>query len=275
MCIRDRLYTYMETAEIEKWLTVRGATLDHYHESLLRFIRTKFSEKIIYPRIDLYGIVANRINTVDKDAKNPFGSGLCSQLIKAYNEDIRETLGVLKKFLELNEPGKTKEYSSSDYLEQYFNMSIPRVLIRQHVFPNIFLDSRSAQFPIEKDVFLLLHVKHTVDDKFVAALSQYYTATLKVLRRTKGKNLYGEETVTISRAEIDGCIEKFMNHQMLEKRAEDCFSITSKGHVFYRLIFSPSYLKECKEDVEYYGEKKYFPYWDFVSINPDFGTEIL
>lgn len=267
------LYSYMETASIEKWLTIRGATLDHYSESLLRFIKSKFSDKIPFPRVDLFGIVDMRIKAISRRAKNPFGKELCSQLVKVFNEDIREALGSLLKFLEINKPGKTQEYVSSEWIEKYLLINFSKVLVRQRVFPNIFLHSRHAHYPLEKDIFSLLVVKPTVDNDFKRIIEHYYTNTINSLRKTKP--FYGRDRVSLSEMEITGALQTLLNHQLIEQQYEKCFTITPKGRVFFKILNEPLYSKECIEELKNSGDLKYDPFWYLIDIKPSFEDEIL
>lgn len=84
------LYSYMETAAIEKWITVRGITLDHYPLNLSNFIQTKFPHRISFPMESFNGILAKRISDIGENPKNPFGMQTCNDLITVFDEDLEE-----------------------------------------------------------------------------------------------------------------------------------------------------------------------------------------
>jgi len=262
------LYTYIEPACIQKWMAVRETTLGYYKQEFLNFIRTKFPEKIPFPRVDLNGIIENRIKANNPNGKNPFSHTICSQMIAAYNYDIREAMGVVNKFFELNKPGDTKDYSSDKFIENFFMIAFTKTLTKQKVFPNIYLRPISSRFTLEKDVFLLLCIKHIVDAQFLTILQKYYSDTLSTLR--KKEDLYGSDSVTLSMEDIKAVTDFLYNNQLIEVNSVNCFFPTPKGQIFKRLITQSVYSEICEQEIkgENISHSKIF--WILAGINPDF-----
>jgi energy-coupling factor transporter ATP-binding protein EcfA2 len=266
------LYSYMETSVIEKWITIRGITLDHYPLSLSLFIRRKFPEKINFPRADFHGILDRRITAVGENPKNPFGKEICSQIIQVFDEDIRETLGGILGFLELNPPVSLNKDTSTDLIGRYYGKNIGRVLINMRVFPNIFLKSHSSRLPIEKDIFVLIDFKHTIDGEFRMIIDSYYKETIEVIDREN--RVRDKKWIAISEKELKGSIKYLIDNHLIEELSSDCYLLTGRGRIFKRYIFSKEYQNYCLKEVVQYGEQKVFPFWDLAKIDPSFGEDV-
>ncbi len=267
-----RLYTYMETASVEKWLTVRGQTLDYYHESLLTFIRSKFPDKIHFDRVDLNGIIEKRITALGDSVKNPFGTFLCSLIIRAFNEDIREAMGIFKKFLEIVDPKNLQPHLSSEFIQNIFNKSLPTVLVHQKIFPNIYLNSISGIFPLEKDVIRLLAMKHTVDSSFLKTLLNYYSQTIDAIKKKYSGEYFLKKVqpVDISEDDILSVIDFYISHSIVGKIKNQTFSFTQKGRVFSEIINTKIYKEICRKEMDERKEIKSRIFLLLFNIEPRF-----
>lgn len=266
------LYSFIEPVSIQKWLAIRTTTLGHYPQSAVEFITTKWPERITFPRVDLHGIIAKRIVGANPEGKNPFSETISSLIIQAYNYDLRQAMGCIGKFFEINKPGALPDSTSDDYIEKYFLVALTKTLTMLQVFPNIFLTCRSSQYPLEKDVFLLLSVKHTVDNQFIRIHEKYYTATLVALRQAEAE--YVEGKVVLSRKEIDGVVDFLKNHGLVEMLTYGCYAPTPRGRVFWRLLQEEYYVDMCRKEVVSTGAIRSNYYWELASINGDFANHI-
>lgn len=140
-------------------------------------------------------------------------------------------------------------------------------MINMRVFPNIFIQGRSSLMPMEKDLFLLLDVKRTVDDEFINTINDYYKDTVKALKEDRE---HVKKLITISKKEIMGCIKYLISNQLIVERDPDFYIFTGRGYIFKKYILSKEYRKYCLEEAVRYGERKDPLFWKLADIDPMF-----
>jgi Cdc6-like AAA superfamily ATPase len=266
------LYSYMETSSIEKWMTIRSFTLDLYPADLELFIRSKFTECVDFPRVDFHGILAQRVRALGENAKNPFSKELCNRLIKAHDEDIRIALGASKGFFKINPRATYGKDTSEEEIKRYFLQNLLTLFLKQRLFPNIYLNSRSPSLPIEKDILFLINFKPTIDETFLAMINKYYADTTKALERKF--EIYDKESLVLSYQEVAGVTRYLTNTLLIRKTCNNCYFLTGRGRALLTYILEKDYRDTCFEECSQTGERKQPIFWILARVDPSFGVDV-
>ena len=262
-------YSLVECEQISKWIIARGTTLDHYSEGLVNFIETKFPQRLVFPKVDLYGIINARVIYDNPDGINPFIPELCHHIITTHNNDLRISVANTIAFLQNLKPPITAK-NNAKFSGQFFLVNFTKVMTQIQVFPNIYSDSTSRTMPIEKDVFLILAATNRFSSGNLSILEKYYR---RVYETIYSKTYKAESyLINLDMDHINEAIIFLKNNRLLNEhpRVKGFFKLTPKGESFVRFVNEKLYTEYTKSLSLENKEKKHPVFWDLAEMQPEY-----
>jgi len=158
--IANEITRPIEITKVKKWLGIRPNVFNKYSYLERQELETKYNTPWEFPKLEFHELVNHRVlNTTDSlEPKNPFSEVLCDILSKKiYEGDFRRSFSMLTTMLRKTDPKKIKEYTSEEYLQNFFNKNAINIYVEQSIFPNIFDPSSRSSFfiPIEMEILKL------------------------------------------------------------------------------------------------------------------------
>ncbi len=265
-CVRY-FHSLLECEQVAKWLVARATTLQNYHASFLDFIETKFAQRIVFPKVELFGILNQRIMYDNPEGINPFIPELCRLLLTTYNNDLRVAVTNAVAFIEHLTPPKSAKNNPS-FAGHFFRVNFTKVMSEIGVFPNIYIESISKLFPVEKDVFLFLALKNRFDSADVSILEKHY----KDIYANKHRGQYEAEShlISLDTTQINEAIYYLSNHRLImeHSRIKKFYKLTSRGESFVKFIREKVYTERCKVEADSAGDNKHPVFWELAYIAP-------
>lgn len=254
------LFGLLECEQIPKWLVVRNTSLDHYKRDFISFIETKFGRSIAFPRVDLYGVLNQRIMAANPKGTNPYLQPLCAMMVQVFNNDLRRAVANAAAFLEhLSAPAENNY--SAEFIYNYFAKSFTRVMVAINIFPNIYRDSYSPHVPLEKDVFLTIALHNTIPKNFIDKLGSSYRSAFS----TSDGGKYAPESflVSVDQRGINIAVEYLINHRIIERREaeKNLYRLTPRGQSFARFVTERLYTDSCEAQCREMGINKHRMFW--------------
>jgi DNA polymerase III delta prime subunit len=266
-------YSLVECEQISKWLIARATTLDNYSEGLINFIETKFPQRLVFPKVDLYGVINTRIKHDNPDGTNPFIPELCHSIIATHNNDLRISVANSIAFLENLEPPKTSK-NNPEFAGRFFLKNFTKIMTQIKVFPEIYTNSISRTFPIEKDVFLILASNNRFISGNLSTLEKHY----RHIYETIHQGAYSEESylINLTMDHINESIELLSNNRLLSehKKIPGFYKLTPKGESFVRFINENLYTDYSKKISQLNNERKHPVFWDLAIMHPEYDPEV-
>jgi nucleoside-triphosphatase THEP1 len=260
-------YSLIECEQICKWLTVRDTSLSSYPQKFLEFIETKFPQPIVFPAVDLFGILNHRITATNTDGINPFIPELCALLLQVHNYDLRRATTNAFAFLEHlppPKPPKGQGQLSADFIGNYFLVNFTKVMTQIGIFRNIYRDTLFPTIPLEKDVFLVIATHNSFPPKYIDGLQNGYRLAYEAFSPGH-KDV--SHLISINMDHIKTAIESLIDNRLIvpHRSVENFFRVTPKGICFVKFVSERLYTEHCRSECEALNVSKHPVFWKLAS----------